>query len=250
MEPNKLENQIRKELHSREIQPSDQAWNRLDAMLSAAEDKKTRLTFGFLSRKLGIAASIMVFLTVGVFLSIQKSYQIQQLNNVVETEVKKDTLINKPNTKFQIQFISDEKVTESSDKNPTKNNQQLSANNQENSINNKTQSINQNKIIKGETLELVYISDVGLKDLPKIVTSSENIIERKKSPISDDYLLAVLDTAAKQNINKQKKVKVDAEKLLSQVDGKLELTFRERVIKKVSKKYKEVKVALENRNNE
>ena len=36
MEPNKLENQFREKLNNREIQPSANAWDRLDAMLSVA----------------------------------------------------------------------------------------------------------------------------------------------------------------------------------------------------------------------
>ncbi len=41
---------------------------------------------------------------------------------------------------------------------------------------------------------------------------------------------------------------VNANSLLSEVDGELELTFREKVFKTVNKNYKEVKVALANRN--
>ncbi|GAW89832.1 hypothetical protein FPS14_contig00031-0036 [Flavobacterium psychrophilum] len=37
MEPNKLENQIQEKLNAREIQPSAQAWDRLDAMLLVTE---------------------------------------------------------------------------------------------------------------------------------------------------------------------------------------------------------------------
>jgi len=37
---------------------------------------------------------------------------------------------------------------------------------------------------------------------------------------------------------------------LSQVDGELELSFREKVIAKVNKNYQTVKVALANRNNQ
>ena len=40
MEPNKFEKQIREQLNSREIQPSKKSWDRLDAMLSVAEEKK------------------------------------------------------------------------------------------------------------------------------------------------------------------------------------------------------------------
>lgn len=40
MEQNKLETQIKEKLNSREIQPSEMAWDRLDAMLSVSEEKK------------------------------------------------------------------------------------------------------------------------------------------------------------------------------------------------------------------
>jgi hypothetical protein len=47
-----------------------------------------------------------------------------------------------------------------------------------------------------------------------------------------------------------KPVKVDAHALLSQVDGELDQSFREKVLSGVSKKYQDVKVALANRNRE
>jgi hypothetical protein len=45
-------------------------------------------------------------------------------------------------------------------------------------------------------------------------------------------------------------VHVKQSNLLSQVDGELELSFREKVISKVNKNYQTVKVALANRNLE
>jgi hypothetical protein len=45
-------------------------------------------------------------------------------------------------------------------------------------------------------------------------------------------------------------VTVNSNDLLSQIDGELELSFRERVIKSVNKKYSEVKVAVAKRNLE
>ena len=61
MEPNKIEEQFKELLNSRELQPSDKAWDRLDAMLSVAEEKKTKRSFGWLY----MAASIIGFLFVG-----------------------------------------------------------------------------------------------------------------------------------------------------------------------------------------
>ena len=253
MEPNKLENQIREKLHSREIQPSAQAWNRLDAMLSEAEGKKTRRPFGFLSRKFGIAASIIVFLTVGMFLFTQKDTKIQSKNDVVTSETK-DTIqkkgneISTPRVENNQEVVSNQPTTDN--RQPITNNQRVSISTREQSSNgrsNQKSAIN-NQIIKDKAIEFEYSSDVALKDLPKIEKRKEIITESNKSAISDDDLLAGIDTAAKQTIKKQKTVKVDAKNLLSQVDGQLELTFREKVIKKVTKKYKEVKVAISNRN--
>jgi len=51
-------------------------------------------------------------------------------------------------------------------------------------------------------------------------------------------------------LNQKPVVHVNASNLLSQVDGELELSFREKIINKVSKKYQTVKVALSNRNLE
>ena len=45
-------------------------------------------------------------------------------------------------------------------------------------------------------------------------------------------------------------VKVNSNELLSQVDGELELTFREKAIKTVNQNFKAAKLALSNRNSE
>ena len=255
MEPNKLENQIREKLHSREIQPSAQAWNRLDAMLSEAEEKKTRRPFGFLF----IAASITILLTVGMLFFTQNGPEIQTENDVVISETK-DTIQKKVN---EISTPSVENNQEVVSNQPTADNRQPTTNNQRVSISTREQSSNgrsnQKSVIKNQNplinrdkqIEyLINSSDIALKDLPKIEKRKEIIIESNKSAITDDDLLAGIDTAAKQTIKKQKTVKVDAKNLLSQVDGELELTFREKVINKVTKNYKEVKVVLANRNNE
>ena len=69
MEPNKLETQIKEQLNAREIQPSEMAWDRLDAMLSVAEEKKNKtFFFSFLSiywnccQRFGIGVAWFVFL--------------------------------------------------------------------------------------------------------------------------------------------------------------------------------------------
>ena len=90
MKPNKFEKQIREQLNSREIQPSDMAWDRLDAMLSVAEEKKTKRSFGWLY----IAASILVFVGVGTFFFNQNTSEITPNTTIVNQEVIKDSISN------------------------------------------------------------------------------------------------------------------------------------------------------------
>ena len=106
------------------------------------------------------------------------------------------------------------------------------------------------KNIKDKKIEYVITEDVALKDLPKIETRKEIVVQGYNNAKSDEALLARLDKVAKQSTNQKSGVKVDAKSLLSQVDGEVEQTFREKVITKINKNYKEVKVALANRNNQ
>ncbi|WP_264519667.1 hypothetical protein [Flavobacterium sp. N1994] len=251
MEPNKIEKQFREKLNSREIQPTAQAWDRLDAMLSVAEEKKTKRPFGFLF----IAASILVFVTLGMFLFMGKDSKIEPQKNVVETTIKKDTTRNpiKNNNAPMIGVEKQNEVATSSEQQSTSINHQSSNNksiiNQKTTVNQKGND-NQNQIIKDKAIEFQNSSDVALKDLPRIETRREIIVENKKEVKSDESLLADLDNVAKKSANQKSTLKVDAKSLLSQADGEVEYTFREKVLNKVSKNYKEVKVALANRNKE
>jgi hypothetical protein len=69
--------------------------------------------------------------------------------------------------------------------------------------------------------------------------------------VSVDELLASVEQSKSEKEQSPKlQVRVNASNLLSQVDGELDLSFREKVIGKVNKNYQTVKVALANRNNQ
>lgn len=249
MEPNKLENQIAEKLNSREIQPSPLAWDRLDAMLSVSEEKKTRRPFDFFF----IAASIVVLLAVGLFFFTQNDSQIQPKNDVVTSEIK-DTVEEQGNEKPTPSVEQKEEIVLTESQSPesqitNSNDHRVSINNQKTPSSNQ-QLINQNPFINREKeIEFQISSDLALKNLPAIEIR-KNIVLPNKSIPSDEQLLASLDKAAKQSSKKNTGVEVNPKSLLSQVDGELAVSFREKVINKISKNYKEVKVALSNRNNE
>ena len=240
MEPNKLETQIKEQLNAREIQPSEMAWDRLDAMLSVAEEKKTT-RFSFLSfQSIGIAASVLVLVSLGLFFFSQKEIVVKPENNVVVKEKTSDNNkingnFNRINTKHQNQQVA------------VINNQQSTISNQQsaksfNSINQKTTVnpvINQNKEIQFQNNEVI-----AQKELP-VVEPQKELISKPSTVNTDD----LLELTSKKSESKPK-IKVNANSLLSQVDGELDQTFREKVLTRVSKNYQEVKVALATRNQE
>ena len=77
MKPNKIDNQIREKLDAREVQPSAQAWDRLDVMLTVSEEKKPKKGYGWFF----VAASTILFLGLGFF--IFNSNETTEINNSV-----------------------------------------------------------------------------------------------------------------------------------------------------------------------
>jgi hypothetical protein len=243
MEPNKLETQFREKLNAREIQPSPQAWDRLDAMLSVAEEKKTKRPFGFLF----IAASILVLVTAGMFFFNQKSIEVTPTNSVVVQE--KDT-VNSSSTKFK-NSITEEKQQNQvaiSSENSTINKQEEKKINP--SIINQKTNNNQNQIIKDKAIEFQNTEDIALKNLPKIQDRTPIVVNNGANKKADELLVANLDNTSIATSYKNPKVKVNAQSLLSQVDGELDQSFRETKLERIQRNFKTVKEALVSRNNQ
>ena len=224
------------------------SWDRLDAMLSVAEEKKTK-RFPFLSLQfIGIAASILVFLSVGLFFINQKEEVSGTDNQIVTKEVENnkeqnDSVITKQNFTNEITNQQEEQVAVTIDNKPEtiskKSSKSFNQNNQKTGVN---PIINKEKEIEYQATEVI-----AQKDMPRII-SQEKIEMPKKVAVNVDDLLASVEKTSKKEANA--KVKVNANSLLSQVDGELEQTFRQKVINRIGKNYQEVKVALANRNQE
>ncbi|KRD08176.1 hypothetical protein ASE21_15910 [Flavobacterium sp. Root901] len=239
MEPNNFEKDFREKLNQRKIEPSEKAWDRLDAMLSVAEETKKPAK----NRKwLYIAASIVGFLLVGTFFFNQKENSIETFKTVViEENIKKDS-IAKP-VLNKIESVQTETVI--AEKSPTETLTQK-ANKQENNFNQTP-----NKTIKNESNQIAESSVIIKNNQEK--QSNANpvaVTENPKKENTDQLLETAEKNVLAQSSVKKSKVKINASDLLNQVDGELELSFREKVITKVNKNYHEVKVALANRNKQ
>jgi hypothetical protein len=233
MELNNFEKQIKEKLNQREIQPSSNSWDRLDAMLSVNEEKKTKRSFGWLY----IAASILVLVTAGLFFINQNNSTIKIDENSVTNQVNNDSL--KPKIEKE---NSEENVV------PIQKTQQL-VQVEENAIS-KPQNTIKNKevsIIKNNQNQKISTSQ-NQQEIVQVITKKEEEVLPKDVIVNPEEQITIAENPTKTQQNQA--IKVDASSLLSQVDGELEQSFRQKVISKIAKNYQEVKVALANRNQE
>ncbi|WP_166920424.1 hypothetical protein [Flavobacterium poyangense] len=231
MEPNNFEKDFREKLNQRKIEPSDKAWDRLDAMLSVAEEKKSVKK----NRKgLYVAASVVGFLLVGMFFFNQKTIKTPK-TVVVEKEIKKDSIDKSvPNT---VEPLKTEAVVAEETQKETVNKEEK----EQNQISNKT--------IKKESNQIAESSIINQQS--ESINHQRFAKEMPKGQTAEELLISAEKTVVAENSTKPKaKIKINADDLLHQVDGELELSFREKVITKVNKNYQTVKVALANRNQQ
>ena len=225
MEQNKLETQFKEKLNSRKIKPTEMAWDRLDAMLSVAENKKPKRKFNWVY----IAASFIGFLLVGTIFFNQKVNTIDIKKNTVVIE----NSTPKESSKTEIKSIKkDPNFSKTILKSETKPLVQTQKNTKIN--------------VEKTTFKTQESSVAEIK--PK--NQNESIVELKNTtPENIDSLLASAETNTKSS-SKNSSVKINSTNLLNQVDGELQVSFREKALNTITQKYKEAKEALANRNNQ
>ena len=238
MEPNNFEKDFREKLNERKIEPSDKAWDRLDAMLSLAENKKPDKKKK--NRWLYIAASVVGFLLVGTFFFNQKKSinEPSKIDVVIKEDTNKDSIekptLNAIDSAKTAVAISEKGIVEKSEKEKQSDNVRK-----------------QNKPIKNEQKQIAESSVIIKNNQEKqSINKPTSVAENSKKENVDQLLEAAEKSIVAENSTKQKKVKINADDLLNQVDGELEQSFREKVITKVNKNYQTVKVALANRNQQ
>ncbi len=218
----KIEREFRDKLEAREIAPSPQAWDRLDAMLSMTESKKEKPV-----RRIGwiyyAAASVVAILLTALLMTRGDNPQ-GTIERVVEAPSVPETRANVKGEDFRV--VPQTKVSPAP---------RLAPKNRE------------------AVAEVKHSQGASDRQIINPVTETQSDAPQDK-PMNIqnpgpgvDELIAATGSSPAQG---ETKVKVDAGTLLSQVDGELELTFREKVIRTVGKNYKNVKVALANRNQE
>lgn len=230
MEQNKIESQFKVQLNSREIKPSELAWDKLNAMLSDAdpytkelEKRKTKPKYIWLC----FAASFVGFLLLGTVFMNQKEITIDTnkknivIKNAIQIESSKDQM--KASTKeLNVSKLFLEQNTEAvvQAKSPSK-------------------SDVYNPLILSKEKELKEIQPSK---------SIETTIEIE-TQTNGDALLASVDVNLKSEIKKST-IKINAAHLLNQVDSELQVSFREKIFNTIAQKYNQAKEVVVDRNYE
>ena len=223
---NNIENQFRDKLNQRTIEPSDKAWDRLDAMLSVAEKKKPKRGW------LWMAASLAMLLTVGSFFFRNNTENVTILhddNSVVEQNHSEEIL---PETTIQ-ENVANDYLSE----------QDLAV-----------QKIEPNKQnVLNDTFSIRQLNR-NFQQLALEETKTESIEMSEEYNMNNIYLTAdELLSSVEETKNKSKdkpKVEVDYRFLLSQSEYEVEERYRKKAIDRfLQKKYEDVRVVISNKNH-
>lgn len=229
MERNKLEEQMQQKLASRTLTPSEGAWDRLDAMLTATEKPKRKFNW------LSIAAVFLGFTVIGAFLLPQEKTIVPTVENavVVEENTGADNAVATPQTVVsQIAAKATEAVA-SHTAQPAK---PVSQPTTSGAINPKKDFI---------------IDYAPAKEQVAVTKAPEGT---KAKFIDATALLAQVEGNAQGTITtpvvKKGTVTVSANSLLSSAEEELNESFRSKVIESINKNYNSVKSTLANRNSQ
>ena len=236
MEPNKLETQFREQLNSREIKPSEMAWAKLDAVLSAKEKPKAKFPW------LYVAASFLGLLLIGTtYFNLQENPIENQKNGVViqnpVAPKAKSILLDSTNLKIE----QKESIVQKS----------VSKNNQSSKLK------QESRVVKNQVAE---VSSLNQYKYDTIVISSEEKNFQSKSKnkyVSAEKLLAEISNTKFElkandgtNEKTRKHISVNPNRLLSGVETELNQSFRESAFDRLNKKFNVIKTVLVNRNYE
>jgi len=221
---NSIEKRFREELNQRTIEPSDKAWDRLDAMLSVAEKKQTKRNW------LWIAASLILFATIGsLFVRTSKKELIPTKDVVINENHHQENLpILTPELKDEkIVIINEEVIEREIDK----------------------------KIISQNSLQVVEKREVFINDTNDNFQSENSEISITEADVepniyitAQDLLESIKNEKQFEEKNNKPAVTIDHRSLLYQAEMEVEQQYRKNAIDRfLQKSYDNVRVATLNK---
>ena len=228
MVQNNWEEQMKNDLQGREIQPSAQAWERLDTLLTASEVKKTKKIY----RWVFVAASMLLFFGLEFLLFY---------NN--ETKEINTSAPNVTTTNKTIDSVETHKINEISIKKEQPVLVQNEVNHSKKQLRN-IQFVETNKLISNE----VILEEKSTPNSQLPTLNKENNLSTEKLLVENKFDNKEILSDKKNKTNS--KFKIDAASLLSTVEKEIDQNHKETTLDKLTKKIQDVKSAIVNRNYE
>lgn len=249
METDKFEKHIKSQFKDREIQPSENAWEKISSELNSDTSKKKPVYLW-----MGIAASVMVLIGIALFY-FNGSDDVNEIQfEVVDTD-KKEALEERKSTE-SVSFL--EKEPEVVVKNDV---EKINS-----GVAKKQESIKNKEIITVEDeIEVASVERIVLEKKGDELEISDDIINTKVagivaqldvleqySTVTDAEVDSLLKRA-QQEILQEKIFKtdksVDALALLTEVEGELDQSFRDQIFNSLKASFIKVRTAVADRNN-
>jgi len=252
MEPDKFETHIKSKLDTREITPSDAAWNKISKELESEPSSKKPAYFW-----LGIAASVAVLIGVAVFYLNTGTNELPTTQELVETPAKQNAEPLEKN-KFVI-TDSDSDGIAAQEISARLSKKMETANSVDNSP--KIDFAKQNQ----EDALVMEFNNQESKEMQSPVKPSEIVLNEKiaevvaqvalleqSSQVTDAEVDSLLRSAQEAIFREQlfkPDQSVDAMALLTQVEEELDQSFRDQIFQSLKSGFIKVRTAVADRNN-
>ncbi len=233
MEQDNFNKNIQEKFNFRTIEPTETAWNKLDAILSLAEEKKQPKIFFWLS----IAATFILFTGVGYvfFQQNEETKLMPSTEEIVTSKTNSETETHKQNTEESSVSYENELANNATISTTLETKKSTTIHTDQN-VNSKLE-VYKTAVLKQEVVTVNEIKKEGIK---------QEIKETTFNYTTPESLLAEVQGQKKpSNIGSFKStLRVNPNELLQAVESELDQTFKEKTITKL----KQAKSAFVNRN--
>lgn len=233
MEQDNFNKNIQEKFNFRTIEPSETAWNKLDAMLTLAEEKKQPKRFFWLS----IAASFLLFSGFGYvfFQQNEKTKLMPSTEEIVTSKTNFESKTQKQNIEessvsFENELVNNATISTTSE---TKKSTTILTAQKENP----KLEIYETAVLKQQEVTTYAIKKESAKQEIKEVTYNYTTPESLLAEVQGQKIL-------NNTILFKSSLKVNANELLQAVESELDKTFKEKTITKL----KQAKSVFVNRN--
>lgn len=235
-----INKEIKKKLEERLLEPSSMAWDKLNSKLDAVE-KKEKKSFPFY----WVAACMVIFFGMFWFFKTQNQETlIEPSQEIVKQDIKS---MNNQLKEFNKEKVLIESVVYE------KQVPQLVSNQKKLIVKPLGNNIKNEKFIE-ESNESSIVQNIitdPIKEEQEVLVASndkDNKLNFEVDSLLSDAMASLENNDAKK-VKSQKGYQVDADALLADVEEELDLSFKEKVFKKIKQGFKKTKTAVAKRND-